>query len=287
MTSAPQRPDGPSRARRPPVPVTIDRWHGSPTPPRKVPTSIRRLLGPLVLLMAWWLAAVSGLLDERTFPGPGEVLAAAGDLLRTGELQEAVAASSVRVLAGLSLGVVAGGVLALLSGLVPLMEDLIDAPVQIVRTLPVVALVPLAIVWFGIGETSKVLLIAWATAFPIYLNTFAAVRAVDRSYAELGRSLKLARSVVLRRVVLPGAMPGFLVGLRYSMTLAWIVLVVTEQVNAPSGLGHLLTQARSLFAVDVMAVCLLTYGVLGWGSDAVVRALEKSALSWRRSGFMR
>ena len=252
---------------------------------RGLPRPLRRLTGPVLLLGLWWVAASGGLLQSQTLPSPGRVAETGWQVLRTGELSAAVSASLVRVILGLTVGVAVGLALALLSALISVMEDVIDGPVQIVRALPVLALVPLAILWFGIGELSKVLLIAWATAFPVYLNTFAAIKAVDRSFAEMAQSLELRRNTMLRRVVLPGAMPGFLVGLRYSMTLAWLVLVVSEQINANSGLGYLMTEARSLFRVDLMAVCLVTYGCLGWASDFLVRGLERRALSWRRPGF--
>jgi sulfonate transport system permease protein len=126
------------------------------------------------------------------------------------------------------------------------------------------------------------LLIAWATCFPVYLNTLAGIRAVDRAYDELARTLGLGRWTVVRRIVFPGALPGFLAGLRFSLTLGWLVLVVSEQINASSGIGSLMTNARQFFRTDVMFVCLAVYALLGWLSDRFVRALERHLLSWRR-----
>jgi sulfonate transport system permease protein len=246
----------------------------------RVPRPIRHLLGPALLVLIWWAAAAIG--GGRELPGPGAVLAAGAELLRSGQLAEAVAISTQRVVLGLLVGVTAGVVLAVLSGLFRIGADLVDVPLQILRALPALALVPLAILWFGIGELSKVLLIAWATCFPVYLNTLAGIRSVDRSYDELARSLELGRWTVVRRVVLPGAMPGFLAGLRYSLTLAWLVLVVCEQINATSGVGALMSDARQFFRTDVMFVCLVIYGCLGWLSDRLVRVLERRLLSWRR-----
>ncbi|TDW93449.1 sulfonate transport system permease protein [Kribbella pratensis] len=249
-------------------------------PRRHIAPAIRRLLGPILVLALWWAAAIAG--HGRRLPAPDAVLATGTDLVRSGQLPDAIAASLQRVATGVALGVSAGLVLALLSGLFRIAEDLIDAPVHILRALPALALVPLAILWFGIGELPKVLLIAWATCFPVYLNTFAGIRSVDRSYDELARSLQLGRWTVVRRIVVPGSLPGFLVGLRYSLTLGWLVLVVSEQINASSGLGQLMTEARQFFRTDVMFVCLDSYGLLGWLSDRFVRTLERHLLAWRR-----
>ncbi|NIK61344.1 ABC transporter permease [Kribbella shirazensis] len=248
----------------------------------RIPSAIRRLLGPALLIGIWWVAASTAGDNSRRLPGPDAVLATGIELLRSGQLPDAIAASLQRVTTGVVLGVSAGVMLALLSGLFRIGEDLIDAPVHILRALPALALVPLAILWFGIGELPKVLLIAWATCFPVYLNTFAGIRSVDRSYDELARSLQLGRWTAVRRIVVPGALPGLLVGLRYSLTLGWLVLVVSEQINASSGLGQLMTDARQFFRTDVMFVCLLVYGLLGWLSDRFVRLLERHLLSWRR-----
>jgi sulfonate transport system permease protein len=227
----------------------------------------------------WYaVAATSG---SRKLPGPDAVAASGMELLRSGQLAEAVTASTERVVLGLLMGVTAAVVLALLSGLSRIGADLVDAPLQILRALPALALVPFAVLWFGIGEFPKVLLIAWATCFPVYLNTLAGIRSVDRSYDELARSLDLGRWTVVRRVVLPGAMPGFLAGLRYSLTLAWLVLVISEQINATTGIGRLMADARQFFRTDVMVMCLVIYGCLGWLSDRLVRLLERRLLSWR------
>ena len=245
----------------------------------RVASPLRRLLGPALLILVWWTAS-SALSDKLA--APNDVLRTGSELVRSGELLQAIAASLQRVAIGLVLGVVAGITLALVAGLVRIGEDLIDAPMNILRALPALALVPLAILWFGIGELPKVLLIAWATCFPVYLNTLAGIRAVDRSYDELARTLGLGRWTVVRRIVFPGALPGFLAGLRFSLTLGWLVLVVSEQINASTGIGQLMTEARQFFRTDVIFVCLVVYGLLGWLSDRFVRTLERRLLSWRR-----
>jgi len=143
--------------------------------------------------------------------------------------------------------------------------------------------VPLFIFWFGIGETPKVLLISLGVAFPVYINTFAAIRNVDARLVESARTFGLGRWQLARHVVLPGALPGFFTGLRFALAVSWLVLVFAEQINAVSGLGFLVTNAREFQRTDIQLVALFVYGTLGFGSDCLVRLLERSALQWRSS----
>src|SRR5690606_25049245 len=184
-------------------------------------------------------------------------------------------------LVGGALGVVLGVVLATLAGLTRTGEALIDGPVQIKRSIPTLALIPLAIVWLGIGEEMKVLLIALAVFVPVYINTFSALRGLDARNVALAESLRLTRLQFLRHVATPGALPGFFSGLRLAVTIAWTSLVVVEQVNASSGIGFLMYQARNYGLTDVIIVGLVVYAVLGTTSDLLVRLLERNALSWR------
>lgn len=243
----------------------------------------RRFLGPVALVLVWHAASSLGLLDPRTLPSPVTILGTGRDLLATGELEAALAVSLGRVAAGLSIGIAVGLLLALVAGLFRLGEDLVDSTMHVLRTLPVLALVPLLIVWLGIGEAPKIALIAIATTFPIYLNTFAAIRSVEDRYVEAATVLGLDRAGIVRHVILPGAMPGFLTGLRFSVSIAWLLLIVGEQINARAGLGYLMNQAREFFQIDVIVVGLVVYGILGLLGDAVVRMLERSLLGWRRN----
>jgi sulfonate transport system permease protein len=149
---------------------------------------------------------------------------------------------------------------------------------------PFTALVPVFILWLGIGEASKVGIVAFAVVFPLYINTYAGIRAVDAKYAEVAQVYGLNRRQVARRVLLPGALPGILVGLRYALALAWIAVIVAEQLNASSGIGFLLVDARQFLRTDVMFVCLALYALLGLATDLLMRLLERRLLVWRR-GF--
>jgi len=250
--------------------------HGLPRP-------LRRTIGPLAVLLLWQIASVTGLLPREILAGPTAVIASASRLLATGELQQAIVTSLGRAAAGLAIGGSAAVVLAILSGLFRLGEDLIDSSMQMLRTMPIVALIPLLIIWFGIGEQPKIALIALATAFPLYLNVYAGIRNVDQKLIEAGPTLGLSRIGLVWNVVLPGALPNALIGLRYSLGVAWLALVFGEQINANAGIGYLMNTARELFQTDVIVVCLMVYALLGLIVDALVRVLERILLSWRPS----
>ncbi|KOU36128.1 ABC transporter permease [Streptomyces sp. WM6368] len=248
---------------------------------RPVPRWIRRTAGPLLLLGLWQLASSLGWLPADTLAPPSTIAAAGADLIGDGTLPGAMAVSLQRVAIGLVIGGTAGTVLALLSGLSRLGEDLIDASVQMLRTVPWVGLIPLFIIWMGIGEAPKVALIALGTAFHLYLNVYAGIRGVDEQLIEAGGALGLGRWGLVRHVVLPGALPGFMTGLRYSLATAWLALVFGESINADAGIGFLMNQAREFFRTDVIVVCLVVYAFLGLTADLVVRTLERLLLQWR------
>jgi sulfonate transport system permease protein len=141
----------------------------------------------------------------------------------------------------------------------------------------------LLIVWLGIGEAAKVALIAFATTFPIYLNLYSGVRGADVRLVEAARSFGLTKLEVIWHVILPDALPSFLVGLRYALSVSVLILVAAEQINAQAGLGYLVNNARDFMRTDVLVVCLLVYAFLGLTADFIVRTLERKALAWRRS----
>jgi len=257
------------------LPAARSFWHW--TPPRRV----RRLLGPLILLALWQLLSSLQLVSPRVLAAPTTVIATGWELVKDGELQQHLWVSLGRVLRGLGIGVSVGVTLALLSGLFQLGEDLLDPPMQMLRTLPILALVPLFILWFGIGETPKVALVALGTMFPIYLNTYAGIRGIDNKLVEAATTLSLSRPELIFHVILPGALPGALVGLRYSLGIAWLILVISEQINATAGIGYLMTNAREFLRTDIIVVGLVVYSLLGLGTDALVRALERRVLVWR------
>jgi sulfonate transport system permease protein len=250
---------------------------------RRVPPGIERMLGVVLVIGLWQLASTVGLIDEQTLAGPATVLHSGWRLLQDGTLRSAIWVSLGRVVEGVAIGVPLATALALVAGLSRLGEDTVDAPMQMLRFLPIIGLQPLIVLWFGIGNSAKVSLIVLGVVFPVYINTFAAIRAIDPRHFELARSVGLGRFATIRRVVLPGALPGFLVGLRLAAAVAWLILVFAEQINATNGIGFLMIHAQEFFRTDIIVVGLAVYAVLGLASDALIRFLEKRALRWRAS----
>lgn len=262
----------------------------STSPPRRrrrlgsgEPVRFGWLLGPFLLLLVWSTGSAAGLIDSRVLPAPWTTAETAWQLIRDGRLPNDLAVSGLRAAEGFAWGVAIGVVVALASGLSQLGGYLIDGVVQIKRSIPVLALIPLIILWFGIGEPMKVIVIALSVFVPMYIQTHAALRGIELKYVELAETLGLGRWTFIRQVVLPGALPGVLTGLRFGVLSAWLALVVVEQLNATSGIGYMINLARTYAQSDVILVGLVVYALLGLTSDAAVRLLERRALAWRRS----
>jgi sulfonate transport system permease protein len=247
------------------------------------PIKFGAVLGPVLLLVIWSIGSATGWLDERVLSAPWTVVTTAGDLIADGRLQSNLWTSTQRAFIGLGLGIVLGVVLALISGLSRLGEAILDGPVQIKRAIPSLALLPLLILWLGIGESMKIVTILLGVFVPIYIHTHNGLRTIDARYVELAQTVGLSHWDFIRRVVLPGALPGFLLGLRFAVTGAWLSLVVVEQINSTSGVGYMMELARTYGQTDIIIVGLVLYGVLGLLSDGAVRLIQRRALSWRRT----
>jgi sulfonate transport system permease protein len=250
----------------------------------RIPRVVWRVVGPLAVLGLWQLVCSLGVFTEVEVASPAQVFDAARQLWDQGALQSNLLISLQRVAEGLAVGISIGVVLAVVSGLFRLGEDLLDPVIHMARSVPILGLLPLAIIWFGVGEAPKIFLIALGTTFPVYLNTYAGIRGVDVKLVEAGETFGLTRWGLVRRVVLPGALPGFLTGLRFALVGCWLIIIVAEEINAQSGIGYLIMQAQTTDRTDIMFVGLAIYAMLGLIADLVVRLLERRLLSWRR-GF--
>ncbi|MDI1463396.1 ABC transporter permease [Catellatospora sp. KI3] len=242
----------------------------------------QRAVTPLVLLAVWEAAARTGLLPPGKLPAPSDVLRAGYTLAADGTLTTHLLDSLHRAAVGLAVGSVLAVVLGTVAGLLRLGEDVIDPPVQMARMLPHLALVPLLIIWIGIGEELKITLVALGSFFPIYFNTYAGIRDIDERLVEAARTCGLGQLARLRHVVLPGALPALFLGLRLAIGAAWLSLVVGEQVNAQSGIGFLMMEARDFMQTDIVVLGLVIYALLGLLSDLLLRLAERRALTWRR-----
>ncbi|SDH22638.1 ABC transporter permease [Pseudonocardia oroxyli] len=249
--------------------------------PSRIPRWALKTLSPIVLIALWQVLSSVGILEDDTLASPLTIAQTAAGMWSDGTLQSAVLTSVFRVVVGLAIGLVAALVLATLAGLFRVGEDVIDAPMQMLRTVPVIGLIPLLIIWFGIDEQPKIILVALAATFPLYMNLYGGIRNVDSSLIEAARTLGLGWFGQVRHVILPSAMPQALIGLRYALGTAWLALVFGETINATSGIGYEMNKAREFFATDIIVVCLALYAILGLVADMIVRALERGLLSWR------
>lgn len=240
-------------------------------------------IGPSLLLLTWTIASATGALDPRVLSAPWTVLARLFELLLDGRLQANLATSALRALAGLTIGLCVGGSLGLLAGLTRVGEALVDGPVQAKRAIPTLALIPLLILWCGIGEEMKIVAIAIGASIQMYMHTYAGLRSLDARYVELAETVRLSQWQFIRKIALPGGLPEFMLGLRLAVTSSWLVLVAVEQINSTSGIGHMMALARSYGQTETILVGLLVYGAFGLTSDTLLRMLERKVLAWRRS----
>jgi sulfonate transport system permease protein len=245
--------------------------------------AFRRIVSPLAILALWELGSATGLIPPHVLAAPTTILATAWQLIVSGELLPDLLVSLGRVLVGLAIGIGAGIVMALVAGLSRVGEDAVDPPMQMLRAIPLLGLTPLLILWFGISEVPKITLVALASFFPVYLTLFAGIRAIDPKLIETAQVFGLDRWATIRNVIVPGSFPAALVGIRQALGIAWLSLVVAEQINADRGIGHMIMDARDFLRTDIIVVGLLVYAVLGLATDAIVRAVERRALVWRPS----
>ena len=254
---------------------------GRAAPRRDRRWALLRLASPVVLLAIWQLGSALGVIPQHVLPAPSLIAEAGVELVRNGELAAALRVSGLRVAEGLVLGGLVGVTLGVVVGLSRWAEATVDPPMQMLRALPHLGLIPLFILWFGIGELPKVLLVALGVSFPLYLNTFSAIRQVDSKLFETAAVLGFSFWQRLRTVIVPSAAPQILVGLRQSLAIGWLTLIVAEQINADKGIGFLINNARDFLRIDIIIFGLIVYALLGIGTDAIVRVFERRALRYR------
>ncbi|VFR40293.1 Alkanesulfonates transport system permease protein [plant metagenome] len=235
---------------------------------------------PCLLLLVWEGLARAGFLSPQVLPAPSRVLDSALALIREGRLLTDLGVSLLRALVGFAIGGAIGFSLGTAVGFSRLAEAFLDRSIQMVRAIPFLALLPLVIVWFGVDEGGKIFLVALGVAFPIYINTVLGIRQVDPKLVELGRVIGLGTGQLIRRIILPGALPSILTGVRYAIATAWLALVVAETVATTSGIGFLAMDAREFLRTDIIVLAILIYALIGVLADAIARQLERRLLSW-------
>jgi sulfonate transport system permease protein len=237
-------------------------------------------LAPVVLLVVWEVLAQAGWLTPQILPAPSKVIKTAFKLATAGSLLNDLGVSLARAAAGFTIGGTVGFVLGTLVGFSRVAEAAIDRSVQMIRAIPFLAVLPLVIVWLGVGEAEKIFLVALGVTFPIYINTTLGIRQVDPKLLELGRVQGLSTLELIRRIILPGALPSILTGVRYALATAWLALVVAETIGAQSGIGFLAMDAREFLRTDVVVLTIVIYALIGVAADGIARFLERRLLAW-------
>ena len=237
-------------------------------------------LAPVLLVIVWESLAQAGWLSPQVLPAPSKVIRTAFKLATTGTLLNDLGVSLLRAAAGFAIGAAVGAGLGILVGFSRIAEAAIDRSVQMIRAIPFLAALPLVIVWLGVGEAEKIFLVALGVTFPIYINTVLGIRQVDPKLLELGRVQGLGSIQLISRIILPGALPSILTGVRYALATAWLALVVAETIGAQSGIGFLAMDAREFLRTDVIVLTIVIYALIGVAADAIARFLERRLLAW-------
>jgi len=237
-------------------------------------------LAPILIAAIWELLAQAGWLSPQVLPAPSKVIKTAVKLATSGGLLNDLGVSLLRAIAGFVIGGSIGFTLGVLVGFSRIAEAAIDRSVQMIRAIPFLAVLPLVIVWLGVGEAEKIFLVALGVTFPIYINTTLGIRQVDPKLIELGRVQGLGPLQLIRRIVLPGALPSILTGVRYALATAWLALVVAETIGAQSGIGFLAMDAREFLRTDVIVLTIVIYALIGVAADGIARFLERRLLAW-------
>lgn len=238
---------------------------------------------PVALLILWQVCSTAGIINARLFPPPSTIVLTAVELLQSGELYYHLGISTYRAIVGILIGGGIGFVLGLINGLFPFAGKFFDTTIQMVRNVPHLALIPLVIIWLGIGETAKIFLVALGVFFPIYVNTYHGIRTVDRGLIEMGKVYGLSGWELFKKVILPGALPSIFVGLRYSLGLMWLTLIVAETIATDSGIGYMAMNAREFMKTDVIILCIIIYALLGKLADTLAKIVEQKTLKWHPS----
>lgn len=238
---------------------------------------------PVSLLAIWQLAGDLALIDTFFLPTPSMIVAAFGDLIASGDLTYHLGVSLGRAAVGFAIGGSIGLLLGLVVGFSRYGEYVLDPSVQLFRMVPHLAIAPLIILWFGFGEVSKILIIAKGAFFPLYINTFLGIRNVDNKLFDVARVMSFSRWKQIFLLVIPASLPQIFLGLRLSLALSWLGLVVAELIGSQAGIGFLMTIAKQNSIMEIIFVGVILFAVVGKLIDSFVRLLERRFLQWQDS----
>ncbi|PEP16365.1 ABC transporter permease [Bacillus wiedmannii] len=261
--------------------ITIGKNNVKKVRKTNVKVLVRVITIPIIVLIIWQLAGVFDLVSKTVLPTPLDILLAFQELIKTGELFGHLSISVFRAAAGFFIGGSLGIILGTIVGFSTRSEQYLDPSVQMLRTVPHLAAAPLFVLWFGFGETSKVLLIADGAFFPLYVNAFLGIRGVDSKLFDVARVLEFSKRKLITKLILPAALPNLLLGARLSLGVAWVSLVVAELMGSTEGIGYMIMDARQFSNTDIVFVGIIIFAFVGKFSDSLVRLLEVKFLRWR------
>lgn len=261
--------------------ITIGKSNVKKLRKTNVKVLVRAITIPIVVLIIWQLAGVFDLVSKTVLPTPLDIFLAFQELIKTGELYGHLSISVFRAAAGFFIGGSLGIILGTIVGFSTRSEQYLDPSVQMLRTVPHLAVAPLFVLWFGFGETSKVLLIADGAFFPLYVNAFLGIRGVDSKLFDVARVLEFSKRKLITKLILPAALPNLLLGARLSLGVAWVSLVVAELMGSTEGIGYMIMDARQFSNTDIVFVGIIIFAFVGKFSDSLVRLLEVKFLRWR------
>ncbi|KXY03384.1 ABC transporter permease [Bacillus paranthracis] len=261
--------------------ITIEKNNVKKVQKTNIKFLIRAITIPIIILIIWQLAGVFGLVSKTVLPTPLDIFLAFQELIKTGELFSHLSISVFRAAAGFFIGGSLGIILGTIVGFSTRSEQYLDPSVQMLRTVPHLAVAPLFVLWFGFGETSKVLLIADGAFFPLYVNAFLGIRGVDSKLFDVARVLEFSKRKLITKLILPAALPNLLLGARLSLGVAWVSLVVAELMGSTEGIGYMIMDARQFSNTDIVFVGIIIFAFVGKFSDSLVRLLEVKFLRWR------
>jgi NitT/TauT family transport system permease protein len=247
-----------------------------------LPLWMYRLIAPLTILAAWELAGRLGLVNTLLFPAPSKALADLMVMISSGYLWRALYASLYRVICGFAVAVVVGAVLGMAMARIRWVDDILDPLVELLRPISPLALFPLAILWFGIGDASKIFLIALAASFPVILNTYAGARSIDSNLVRASRSLGATEFEIFKGVVLPASLPHIFTGVRLAWGISLIVIIAAEMIGATVGIGYMILEAQQTFRTERVLAGIFVIGVIGFTTDLGFRRLRRWVLPWYR-----
>lgn len=236
---------------------------------------------PVAIIIIWEVIVDAGMIDTTYVPSPSAVGSQAITLWQEGTLQQNIGISLYRATIGLLIGGTIGFTLGVANGLSRISNLLFNSTVQMVRNIPHLALIPLIIIWLGIGEPAKVTLVAIGVMFPIYINTLHGIQSIDPKLIEMGRSYQLSKWQMLTKIIFPGAMPTILMGIRYALGVMWTTLIVSETISSSSGIGYMETNAQQFLDMPTIFLAIIIYAILGKVSDWIAALLESIILDWQ------